>query len=357
MFVDRVKLNLIAGKGGNGVVAWHRAKYLPKGGPTGGNGGPGGDIVIQTDPNIFTLDEYKHRKVILADAGCSGGGNSRQGKTGQNFILRVPMGTIVRVLREGEEGQELSQTFDLQEDDEKMTLVKGGRGGRGNKTFATAKNRAPAYATPGREGESCFVELELKLIADVGLVGFPNAGKSTLISKLSRSKARIGDYPFTTLHPNLGIIDYEDFTRVCIADIPGIIEGASDNRGLGLEILRHVERTKLLVFFVDLSKEDPCMDYRILQEELAKYDSKYGVNLLSKEQIVLLNKMDHEEAEKGLNDFAASYPDVCEKAFKISALRGDGLSDLKLLLKKLCVENYETCSKQAVLTDLPAYAS
>jgi len=327
MFTDRVIIQFSAGKGGNGIVAWRREKFIPKGGPSGGNGGRGGSIVLQADTEIHSLDWYRHRKLLKAENGADGGPNCRQGKTGQDLILKVPCGTLVKNARTGE------ILHDFTEHKEKWILCKGGRGGRGNDSFKTPTNRAPNNFTMGTEGEAAEIELELKLIADVGLVGFPNAGKSTLISTLAGLRVKVAAYPFTTLQPNLGFIELENYTRIYIADIPGIIEGASQNRGLGLEFLRHIERTKLLIFILDASGIDnrnPTDDFRVLREEIGAYNPE----LLERPYLVVLNKIDTEESVANIEVFCKHYSFPTETLFKISAAYGENIQGLLLEIAK-----------------------
>jgi len=321
MFIDRVIVDLIAGKGGNGVVAWRREKYIPKGGPTGGNGGRGGSVILRSDVQIFSLDSFRNRRILKAENGRPGGANRQQGRNGKNLILTVPCGTLVK---DSETGEIL---HDFTVNEEEWVICKGGRGGRGNDSFKTPTHQAPNVCTPGTEGEHCQVELELKLIADVGLVGFPNAGKSTLISSLANIRVKTAAYPFTTLQPNLGFIKLEDSSRIYIADIPGIIEGAHRNRGLGFEFLRHVERTKLLLFILDASGIDgrtPVEDYRVLRDELKKYNPE----LLKRPFLVVLNKIDEEPSAAHIKDFGKKFPKVKSKLFQISAWTGEGLPEL-----------------------------
>jgi GTP-binding protein len=321
MFVDRVFIQFTAGKGGNGVVAWRREKFIPKGGPAGGNGGKGGSIILEADTEVSSLDWFRHRRLIKAENGGAGGGNCRQGRNGQDLILKVPCGTLVK---DGHSGEIL---HDFTQDGERWTLCKGGRGGRGNDSFKTPTNRAPNQFTEGTFGENCYVELELKLIADVGLVGFPNAGKSTLISSLAGLRVKVAAYPFTTLQPNLGFIELDNYKRIYLADIPGIIEGASQNRGLGLEFLRHIERTKLLIYILDASGIDgrnPSHDFRILREEIEAYNPE----LLERPYLVALNKIDTEEAREHIEQFHRDYQFPSSTLFEISAAYGEGLETL-----------------------------
>lgn len=321
MFVDRVSLQFFAGKGGNGVVAWRREKYIPKGGPAGGNGGKGGSVVLEADAQLSSLDWYRHRRIIRAQNGGAGGGNCRQGRNGETLVLKVPCGTVVKDVNTGE------VLHDFVQDKEKWTLCNGGRGGRGNDSFKTPTNRAPNNYTEGAFGEDRHVELELKLIADVGLIGFPNAGKSTLISTLAGLRVKIAAYPFTTLQPNLGFVELENYTRVYIADIPGIIEGASEDRGLGLTFLRHIERTKLLIYVLDASGIDgrnPTDDFRVLQAEMKAYNPE----LLERPYLVALNKIDTEEALENIKAFRKATKLPKDALFEISAAYGEGLPEL-----------------------------
>lgn len=321
MFIDRVIVDLAAGKGGNGVVAWRREKYIPKGGPCGGNGGKGGSIILVADAEIFSLQWYRNRRILKADNGGQGGANLCTGRNGKDLILKVPCGTLLKDADSGE------LIHDFKEDKERFVLCKGGRGGKGNDTFKSPTNRAPNICTPGKEGESRKVELELKLIADVGLVGFPNAGKSTLICTLTDVNVKIAPYPFTTLQPNIGFIQCEDYKRIYIADIPGIIEGAHRNRGLGFEFLRHIERTKLLIFILDASGIDgrnPTDDFEVLRKEIGTYNPE----LLERPYLVVLNKIDSEEAPAHLQQFHKTISLPPDLVFQISATQGDGVDEL-----------------------------
>lgn len=322
MFIDRVTLDLAAGKGGNGVVAWRKEKYIPKGGPCGGNGGKGGSIILEADNQVFSLEWYRNRRILKAENGQAGGSNNRTGRGGKDLILKIPCGTLVKNSITGD------VLHDFTTDKERWTLFKGGRGGRGNESFKTPTHRAPNICTEGKEGESGQIELELKLIADVGLVGFPNAGKSTLISALADVKVKIAPYPFTTLQPNIGFIETEDFSRIYIADIPGIIEGAHRNRGLGFEFLRHIERTKLLLFVLDASGIDgrnPSDDFRVLKNEI----STYNPEMLQRPYLIVLNKIDTEESAANCKQFKKEFKIPRELLFEISALTGNGLDGLE----------------------------
>lgn len=331
MFIDRVIVDLAAGKGGNGVVAWRREKYIPKGGPCGGNGGKGGSVILIADAEVFSLQWFRNRRIMKADNGGQGGSNLRSGKNGQDLVLKVPCGTL---LKDAETGEII---HDFTQDKEKFVLCKGGRGGLGNDHFKSPTNRAPNICTEGKPGQARKVELELKLIADVGLVGFPNAGKSTLISELAHVKVKIAPYPFTTLQPNIGFIQFDNFTRIYIADIPGIIEGAHRNRGLGFEFLRHVERTKLLIFILDASGIDgrnPADDLEVLRREIGTYNPE----MLERPFLIALNKVDSEMAQEHLKDFYQKVPKERvpkERIFEISAMRGDGLQELVEAIRDL----------------------
>lgn len=319
MFIDRVRVKFTAGKGGNGVVAWIREKYIPKGGPCGGNGGPGGSVILQADTQISSLDSFRNHRKMKAENGQQGGPNKCQGRRGKDLLLKVPCGTLVRDLESGE------ILHDLTQDGEKVVLCRGGKGGLGNDHFKSPTRQAPNFCTPGKMGEEVDIELELKIIADVGLVGFPNAGKSTLINSLANLRVKSAAYPFTTLRPNIGFIKYEDDVRLYIADIPGIIKDAHRDKGLGLEFLRHVERTKLLLFVLDSSGidgRDPLSDYNVLLDELRAYDEE----LLKRPRFIVLNKIDDDEAKPHIKPFLKKVKG--EKIFQISALTGEGLEEL-----------------------------
>lgn len=322
MFVDRVNLELAAGKGGNGVVSWRREKYIPKGGPTGGNGGKGGSVILEADTQVFSLEWFRNRKILKAENGRPGASSSRQGRGGKDLILKVPCGTLVKDIHTGD------ILHDFTKDGDTWVICKGGRGGRGNESFKTPTNRAPNYCTEGSEGQNAVVELELKLIADVGLVGFPNAGKSTLITDLANVKVKIAPYPFTTLRPNIGFIQCPDQSRIFIADIPGIIEGAHRNKGLGYEFLRHIERTKLLLFILDASGIDgrnPSDDYRVLRDEIERYNPE----MLNRPYLVVLNKIDTEESAEHLKLFRKEFKKEKAHTHEISALEGSGVKELR----------------------------
>ncbi len=326
MFVDKVTVTLQAGKGGNGIVAWRREKFIPKGGPSGGNGGDGGSIILKACVQIPSLEGQRHKRHVFAENGQAGGGNRRHGRTGRDMNIKVPVGTLVKDVQTGD------ILHDLVEDGQEVRVCEGGRGGRGNATFKTPTNRAPTQCTLGKPGQSLQIELELKLIADVGLVGYPNAGKSTLIQEAAHLPVKIAPYPFTTLRPNLGYLQVDASQRILIADIPGIIEGAHKNRGLGLEFLRHIERTQVLVFVIDasgLEGRSPIDDMTVLRNEL----STYKKGLLDKPCLVVLNKMDVEESKENACAFRKKFKKM--EILEISAKENIGIDAFIDVLKRL----------------------
>lgn len=281
-FVDLAKISVQAGKGGDGCVAFRREKFVPKGGPSGGNGGDGGSVVFIVDPQLHTLQDIRYHRSYKADRGRHGEGSLKHGKSGADVEVRVPPGTVVRDRQSGE------VLADLHEDYDRIVIARGGQGGRGNAEFTSPTHQAPREWESGREGEFRELELELKVLADVGLVGFPNAGKSTLLSVISRAKPKVADYPFTTLTPNLGIVKSGEYKSFVMADIPGLIEDAHKGKGLGSQFLRHVERCKVLLFLVDANDEDPGESYRMLYNEIEKHDT----TLLERKRILGITKMD-----------------------------------------------------------------
>ena len=315
MFVDEARIFVKAGDGGDGCVSFRREKFVPKGGPDGGDGGDGGDIIIVADPNINTLIHLKYCQHFRAGQGKHGQGSRKHGHSGENKIISVPLGTIAR----DTEGRKV--LADLSELNDRVIIAHGGRGGRGNARFATATNQAPRRADKGLPGEEKVLLLELKLLADVGLVGFPNTGKSTLLSRLSSAHPKIADYPFTTLQPNLGIVSYGDYKSFVMADIPGIIEGAHEGKGLGLRFLRHIERTRVLLFLIECTAEYPAADYIKLLDELKLFSEK----LLTKPRFVALTKTDLFPPDKTIPT-----PDFGDGVgtFAISSVKGDGLDSL-----------------------------
>lgn len=284
-FIDEAKIHIEAGKGGDGVISWRREKYVPKGGPDGGNGGNGGSVYFEADPELGTLLDFRYRRIHNAEDGAKGAGSNCTGRRGEDVILRVPIGTIVRDVEGGRIIADLTIPY------ERVLVAQGGKGGLGNTEFKSATNQAPRKQTNGKPGEAFDIELELKLLADVALVGFPNAGKSTLISRISAARPKIADYPFTTLVPNLGIVQApEEHKSFVVADIPGLIEGASGGKGLGLQFLRHIERSRMLLFLLDGTAEDPAPReaYKILKKELENYSPE----LLTKPRLIAISKSD-----------------------------------------------------------------
>ncbi len=281
-FIDEVHLSVKAGDGGNGVVSFRREKFVPKGGPDGGDGGRGGDVILRADKHLNTLLDFTFRHRFEAPSGAHGGSKNCSGKSGHDLVLRVPCGTIIRA-----EGRKKASA-DLVNDGDEVIIAKGGRGGLGNSNFATPTNQAPRHATPGTPGEEKDIVLELRLLADVGLVGFPNAGKSTLISSISAARPKIADYPFTTLVPNLGMVRYQEGKSFVVADIPGLIEGAHEGKGLGIQFLRHIERTRVLVILIEATSPDPHADVATLLNELSSYSPSLG----RKRKIIAVTKMD-----------------------------------------------------------------
>ncbi|HQZ94874.1 MAG TPA: GTPase ObgE [Pyrinomonadaceae bacterium] len=321
MFLDRVKIRIKAGNGGDGVTAFRREKFVPRGGPSGGDGGVGGSVWMEATEGLNTLLHLRYNPEHKAERGHHGEGSNRSGKDGVDAIVKVPVGTQVF----DPETNEL--LFDFTEAGQRYRAAKGGKGGWGNSHFATPTQRAPKYHYTGRPGQERELQLELKLIADVGLVGFPNAGKSTLISVISAAKPKIADYPFTTLEPNLGVVDMGDFRTFVVADIPGLIEGAADGAGLGHRFLRHVERTKLILHLVDvssLSGRDPLSDYKIINQELTKYDSNLG----ARPQIVVATKIDSLDEPERLEALKKRAKKDKKPFFAISAVTNIGVKEL-----------------------------
>ena len=324
-FIDYVKIYCRSGKGGAGSMHFHRAKYLPKGGPDGGDGGKGGSIILRGNRNLWTLLHLKYQKHIIATDGGKGGDSRSFGKDGEDRVIEVPCGTVVY---DGDTGEFICEVRDH---NERVVLLKGGRGGLGNWHFRTATNQAPRYAQPGEPAQERNVILQLKVLADVGLVGFPNAGKSTLLSVVSAAKPEIADYPFTTLTPQLGIVSYRDGQSFCMADIPGIIEGAAEGKGLGLRFLRHIERNAVLLLMVPATAEDIAAEYHILLHELEKYNPE----LLTKARILAISKCDLLEdtpdAQRATRNAQLS-EELGIPVVHISAVSGLGISELKDML-------------------------
>lgn len=315
-FIDEAKIWVKAGDGGNGCVAFRREKYIPKGGPSGGNGGKGGDVIFRVKKDIHTLIDFHYRQHFKADKGRNGEGSNKEGKSGENLVIPVPVGTIISEIQDGNE----VFLADLSKDKMEYIVAKGGVGGKGNASFKSSVNQAPRKATPGEKGEDKRLKLELKLLADVGIVGYPNSGKSTLISKVSSAKPKIADYPFTTLSPNLGVVNLGDLRSFVVADIPGLIEKASEGKGLGHKFLRHIERTKVLIHIIDLSVSDAVERYYNIRKELEKYSK----NLYEKAEIIVGNKIDLEEAKENVKSLQKTFSEV----YVISALTNQGVKEL-----------------------------
>jgi len=321
MFVDVAKISVKAGKGGNGSVAFRREKFEPMGGPAGGDGGDGGSIILEADEGLRTLMDFKYKRHYQAENGDDGRNKKQFGSKGDDLILRVPTGTLVK---DEETGIVLA---DLKEDGQKYVVVKGGRGGRGNVHFKNSIRRTPRFAEPGVKGAERNIVFELKLIADVGLIGFPNVGKSTILASITSAKPKIANYHFTTLKPNLGVVSIGEGHSYVLADIPGLIEGASGGAGLGHEFLRHVERTKLLLHVLDASGQedrDPVQDFYKINEELKQYSEK----LSEKKQIIVLNKMDLPQAKENLERIMSEFSNEYE-IIQVSAATGEGVDELK----------------------------
>ena len=325
MFADRAKIIIRSGKGGDGHVSFRREKYVPDGGPDGGDGGRGGDVIFEADKGMNTLFDYRHKRKFSAGNGQEGGKKRCHGKDGQDLVLRVPEGTVVR---EEQSGQVIA---DLSGDHLRQVVLKGGRGGNGNMHYATSTMQAPKYAQPGQEAIELEVILELKMIADVGLIGFPNAGKSTFLSRVTNARPKIADYPFTTITPNLGVVETDDGQGFVIADIPGLIEGASQGAGLGHEFLRHIERTRLMIHLVDaagVDGRDPVESVRAINRELASYQE----DLALRPQIIAANKIDAVYVQEGEKDPVAALREAFEpegySVYAVSAVTGEGIGEL-----------------------------
>lgn len=308
MFLDKAKIKILSGKGGNGAVAWRREKYVDKGGPAGGDGGRGGDVYFVADESMTTLMDFKYKSIFKAENGENGRPKSQHGRGGKDLYIKVPLGTIVK------DPENDKIIADMTEPESKVLVAKGGRGGRGNCRFATAQKRAPQFCEPGEPGIERDLELELKLIADVGLLGMPNAGKSTLISVISEAKPKIADYPFTTLVPHLGVVKKPSGDGFVVADIPGLIEGASEGVGLGHEFLRHVERCRFLIHVIDISQENPFENYEKINNELKKHSERLA-NLY---QVIALNKIDSVD-EDLQQEYFEKFKNVSSDVFLISA--------------------------------------
>ena len=320
MFIDEAVVELVAGSGGNGCLAFRREKYVAMGGPFGGNGGKGSDIIFKVDPGLNTLIDFKYKKIIKGNKGENGLGKGMHGKNAEDIIIPVPLGTVVT------DYDTNLVIADLTKNGEEYVIAKGGRGGRGNMAFATQSNPAPNYAENGEPGEKIKVKIELKLMADVGLVGMPSVGKSTFISKISASKPKIADYPFTTLKPNLGVVKTSDNRSFVVADLPGLIKGASLGHGLGDKFLKHTQRTRVIAHIIDMSgyTNDPYQDYITINKELENFDK----SLIKKPQIIIANKMDMPSSKENLKSFKQK---VNKEVYEMSAIKGEGID--KIILK------------------------
>lgn len=345
MFVDTVTIDLSAGRGGDGVIAWRREKYIPKGGPAGGDGGHGGSVILVADSQIPSLEHLRNRRIIKAENGMPGEANNRTGRNGKDCILPVPLGTLLKAVKTG------AVICDFTQEGQKWTMCKGGKGGKGNSRFTSPTHQAPYVCTPGLVGETAEIELELKIIADIGLVGMPNAGKSTLISQLCYIKVKIAPYPFTTLRPNLGMMRLDSGQKLLIADIPGLIDKASEDRGLGISFLKHVERTSILIFMIELAPfqdRDPYEEFTMLRREL----NAYNPTLLEKPFLVALNKIDQDETRELADSFRARYPFDPSTLFEISALENLHLDRLKAAIQSIAPT--QTVAKQDDVSEADA---
>ena len=314
MFIDYAKIELQAGNGGKGAVAFHREKYIDKGGPSGGDGGKGGNIVFSTNSNLHTLQDIRYRRLYKAKSGQAGGSNKKTGKSGEDLIIEVPCGTVIKDFENN------TIIKDLIKENHSHIICEGGIGGKGNYHFKSSTQQTPRFSQEGEKGKRIVVELELKVLADVGLVGLPNAGKSTLLSVMTTAKPKIADYPFTTLQPHLGIVKYGDYQSFVMADIPGLIEGASEGKGLGHQFLRHIERNKILLFLIDCNEENPQKIYNQLIDELGNFNK----NLLDKKRLIIRTKIDtiSSKIEKNWSNFSEDFIDI-------SSISRDGLDFLK----------------------------
>ncbi len=323
LFIDNAKIFIKAGDGGNGIVSFHREKYIAAGGPDGGDGGRGGDVIFVVDEGLRTLVDFKYKRKYVAESGENGGAGNCSGKSGKDLVIKVPPGTMIK-------DENTSRILaDMTKPGQRTILAKGGKGGAGNQHFATPTRQVPSFAKSGDAGEELKVVLELKLLADVGLVGFPNAGKSTILSNSSAAKPKIADYPFTTLEPNLGVVNLEGISSFILADIPGLIEGAHEGVGLGHEFLKHLERTKLLVHVVDVAAVDgrePLKDFETINNELKQYNP----GLAARPQIVAANKIDLPQGRENLPEFTSTLEKEGYKVFPISAATGGGMRELML---------------------------
>lgn len=326
-FIDEARIFVKAGDGGNGCVSFRREKYVPRGGPNGGDGGKGGDILFESDPGLYTLLDFKYRKHFKASRGAHGRGKDQHGKGGGEVVIRVPLGTTIR----DEATQEILVEFDRP--GQRAAVAKGGRGGRGNIHFTTSTHQAPHKAEKGSPGEERWILLELKLLADVGLIGFPNAGKSTLLSVISKARPKIADYPFTTKTPVLGVVSYKE-KSFTVADLPGLIEGASQGAGLGIQFLKHVEKTRVLLHLIDLSDTahpDPMKAYELIRRELESYDKR----LMERPELVVFTKTDLPDVKKKIPEARKAFKKIGKTVLAVSAAKREGLEELLRETSKL----------------------
>ena len=331
MFVDEVNIKVVAGSGGDGCTAFRREKYVELGGPFGGNGGRGSDIIFKVDEGLRTLVDLRYNKIIKGQRGANGEGKNKNGKSAKDIVIKVPPGTVVR------DNDTNLLVCDLKNHGEEFVVAKGGRGGRGNTAFKTQNNPAPSFSEKGEPGEERYLKVELKLLADVGLVGMPSVGKSTILSKISRSKPKIAAYHFTTLNPNLGVVKTSDGRSFTVADLPGLIEGASLGEGLGDKFLKHIERTRVIAHVIDMSGfegRDPFDDYQKICKELEDFDK----SLLNKQSLIIVNKMDMESARENLEKFKQKVPD--KEIFEVSAINSEGLDKVLVYMADL-LDNIE----------------
>ena len=342
MFIDQVEIYVRSGKGGDGMMHFRREKYVPRGGPDGGDGGRGGDLIFEVRATLNALSAFRPNQKFEAQDGKGGGSNQKSGKSGEDLVIPVPPGTAIF------DADTRELLGDLTQPGQRLTVCKGGRGGRGNQHFATSRNQAPRTAEKGEPFEERNIKLELKLIADIGLVGVPNAGKSTLLSVLTNAKPKIASYPFTTLEPNLGVARIDDETAVVIADIPGLIEGAAEGAGLGHDFLRHIQRTRVLIHLLDGIGEDPLADFSQINSELALFDP----NLSKKPQVVALNKIDQPEVQERLADLKKKFKKLKVELMPVSAL---ARTDVRELLLKAAHKLAETPPLEEVEPPMPVY--
>lgn len=341
MFVDEAKIHVVSGSGGNGMVHFRREKYVPRGGPDGGDGGRGGDVILVVSTHLNTLGSFRKQRIFRADSGSHGGGKNMTGKTGEPLRIPVPPGTLVYDEDTGE------LLVDLVDDGQEYTVVQGGRGGRGNARFTSSRNQAPRMAEKGEPGTERNLRLELKLLADIGIIGMPNAGKSTLLAAVTNARPKIASYPFTTLSPNLGVAELDDDVQLVLADIPGLIEGAHSGTGLGFQFLRHIQRTKVLIHMIDGSSVEPLVDYSQIMAELSLFDAR----LAEKPQVVVINKIDMPEVEARLPELEKDFAEKAGSVFAVSAIAHTNLRALLWEVHRLL----QLVPEEEELVEVPLY--